>query len=150
MYLICTSFYRYPHFEYSSILSSFAIYLCFSENKKVLKILSGKAIPRERKHKDLVQKHTSYICSNLRLDVILPWLQQFSLINQREACDLSKLSHESNFNAVFDLSLSLPNRHPQWFPAFIASLILSDHVEIASRVDKQLTEGKVFTIGILT
>ncbi|XP_053406649.1 uncharacterized protein LOC128559351 [Mercenaria mercenaria] len=111
------------------------------ENEKVLRILKGEKIPSNRsENKEKIQRVCmKEICENLLVTEIIPYLIKDRLISECEGEYLFNIAkRETQRDAVMELLLKLPSRHPNWYATFILCLIESGHHQLAEMVDKEL------------
>ncbi|XP_053391260.1 interferon-induced helicase C domain-containing protein 1-like [Mercenaria mercenaria] len=91
--------------------------------------------------KKKIQRVMKAICDNLEVGEIIPSLFQHKLIVSREKESLLKMERNcSNFDAVMDLMLILPNRQESWYSKFILCLIESGHEFLAKKVDSDVCQ----------
>ena len=115
----------------------------FSDNEKVVNILTGRKYPQHQEHQKLIQLKGKTICEMLKPIDILPSLVSKGVIAAKDkTVILNKEQRESSWYATIDLLDKLPEKNINWYKLFMEALIESNHEGLAKELDEKVYNSK--------
>ena len=108
---------------------------------KVVKILKGRLIPVNEKHRKTMDQCAKHIYERLSTTDTLPYLIQGGVIKGTDAEEIRSIENvKGRGYAAMDLLFMLPNRDRKWFSCFLKALRKSNQTDLAEIIDKTSKE----------
>lgn len=107
-------------------------------------ILKGLLLPVGSDHRQKIRRSAKDIFQNLCPKEVLPHLLSRDVISIDEWEEISAIERNSSAGAAaLELLHVLPNRTGDWYRHFIASLLESNHEDLAESIDRDLVKSKL-------
>ena len=113
-------------------------------------LLKGKLFPANDDHRRRFNELTADFYQRLNPSEVLPYLIQKAVISSEEAAEIRNVqTYKSRSDAVLAFLFILPNRQRFWYDWMIWSLVKSNQVELAEKIDPVLTKGRYLCISLI-
>ena len=116
--------------------------VALSDCPKLVDLLKGKLVPRNKVNRQRINKARRHICERLTPSNVLHYLVSWGVITRDESEKITKKErNESRLHAALDLLFILPNRSKDWYTLFLKALVYGDeHTQLAELIDHRKAE----------